>query len=209
MVHLCILLFAVSLIYLSTSERFRTFTVLISLQGFLLFGICFALLDAVEPFNLALIVVETVLFKALLVPALMYRIIRRTGVSRVHKNALPTFYSVILTTLALVLSVVLMPVLQDGSIDPLFFSTALFAMLTGLLLIITHKRLFSHLVGFLVIENAVFLFSVAVGNQMPMLINAGVLLDIFMNVVIFGVFITRINTHMPGLDVDTLATIKD
>lgn len=209
MINLCILLFAFSLIYLSITERFRTFTVLISMQGFFLFGICFALLDEIEPINLAFIVVETVIFKAMIVPALMYRIIRRTNINRVHKDSLPTFYSVILTTMALVVSVVLVLVLQDTTINPLFFSIALFAMITGLLLIITHKRIFSHMVGFLVIENAVFLFSVAVGTEMPMLINVGVLLDIFMSVLIFGVFITRINSRMHNLDIDTLTTIRD
>ncbi len=179
------------------------------MQGFFLFGICFALLDDIEPINLAFIVVETVIFKAMIVPALMYRIIRRTNINRVHKDSLPTFYSVILTTMALVVSVVLVLVLEDNTINPLFFSIALFAMFTGLLLIITHKRLFSHMVGFLVIENAVFLFSVAVGTEMPMLINVGVLLDIFMSILIFGVFITRINSKMHNLDIDTLTTIRD
>ncbi|MDR2938610.1 MAG: hypothetical protein LBU92_06735 [Prevotellaceae bacterium] len=209
MINLCILLFAFSLIYLSITERFRTFTLLISMQGFFLFGICFALLDDIKPVNLAFIVVETIIFKAIVVPALMYRIIRRTNINRVHKDSLPTFYSVILTTLALMVSVVLVLVLEDSAINPLFFSIALFAMLTGILLIITHKRLFSHMVGFLVIENAVFLFSVAVGTEMPMLINVGVLLDIFMSVLIFGVFITRINSKMHNLDIDTLTTIRD
>ncbi len=209
MINFCILVFAFSLIYLSIAERFRTFTFLISLQGFFLFGICFALLDDIDPVNLAFIIVETVIFKAVIVPALMFRIIRRTNINRVHKNSLPTFYSVILTTLALIASVVLVMVLHDGSINPLFFSIALFAMLTGLLLIITHKRIFSHMVGFLVIENAVFLFSVAVGTEMPMLINVGVLLDIFMSVLIFGVVITRINNKMNNLDIDTLTTMSD
>jgi len=209
MINLCILLFAFSLIYLSIAERFRTFTLLISLQGFFLFGICFALLDEIELINLAFIVVETVVFKAVVVPALMYNIIRHTKINRAHKNALPTFYSAILTSLALATSVVLVLMLHDSSVSLLFSCIALFAMLTGLLLIITHKRIFSHMVGFLVIENAVFLFSVAVGTEMPMLINVGVLLDIFMTVLIFGIFIMRINSKVHNLDVDTLTSIRD
>jgi hydrogenase-4 component E len=209
MINLCILLFAFSLIYLSIAERFRTFTLLIGLQGFFLFGICFALLDEIKLINLAFIVVETVIFKAVVVPALMYRIIRHTNINRVHKDALPTFYAVIVTTLALVVSVMLVIMLHDSSINPLFFSVSLFAMFTGLLLIITHKRLFSHMVGFLVIENAVFLFSVAVGTEMPMLINVGVLLDIFMTVLIFGIFILRINSKVHNLNIDALTTIRD
>jgi hydrogenase-4 component E len=182
---------------------------LIGMQGFLLFVISFALLDEIEPVNLAFIIVETVIFKAVIVPMLMHRIIRRTGINRVHKNALPTFYSLILTMVALLVSVALVFVLNDKAINPLSFAIALFALLSGLLLIVTHKRIFSHMVGFLVIENAVFMFSIAVGTEMPMLINVGILLDIFICVLILGVFITRINRKMHGMEIDALTTIKD
>ncbi|MDR1226074.1 MAG: hypothetical protein LBK47_04155 [Prevotellaceae bacterium] len=209
MINLCLLLFAFSLIYLSIVERFKTYTMLIGMQGFLLFVISFALLDEIEPVNLAFIIVETVIFKAVIVPMLMHRIIRRTGINRVHKNALPTFYSLILTMVALLVSVALVFVLNDKAINPLSFAIALFALLSGLLLIVTHKRIFSHMVGFLVIENAVFMFSIAVGTEMPMLINVGILLDIFICVLILGVFITRINRKMHGMEIDALTTIKD
>jgi hydrogenase-4 component E len=209
MINLCLLLFAFSLIYLSTAERFRTFTLLISLQGFLLFFISFALLDEINILNLAFIILETVIFKAVVIPALMYQIIRKTSINRVHKDSLPTFYSVILTTFALIASILLVFILSDESINKLFFSMAIFAMFTGLLLIITHKRIFSHMVGFLVMENAVFLFSITVGAEMPMLINVGILLDIFICILMFGVFITRINNRLHSMESDSLTSIKD
>lgn len=209
MINLCLLLFAFSLIYLSIAERFRTFTLLISLQGFLLFFISFALLDEINILNLAFIILETVIFKAIVIPALMYQIIRKTSINRVHKNSLPTFYSVILTTFALIASILLVFILDDDSINKLFFSMAIFAMFTGLLLIITHKRIFSHMVGFLVMENAVFLFSITVGAEMPMLINVGILLDIFICILMFGVFITRINNRLHSMESDSLTSIKD
>jgi hydrogenase-4 component E len=71
-------------------------------------------------------------------------------------------------------------------------AVALFTLFTGLLLIVTHRLIISHLIGFLVIENAVFLFSMAVGNRMPMLINIGILLDIFVGVLILVFFGLRL-----------------
>jgi hydrogenase-4 component E len=72
---------------------------------------------------------------------------------------------------------------------------ALYTLFTGLLLIVTHKLIISHLVGFLIIENAVFLFSLSIGNEMPMLINIGILLDIFVGVLILGFFGLRLRPH--------------
>ncbi|MDR0660887.1 MAG: hypothetical protein LBG19_08845 [Prevotellaceae bacterium] len=209
MIALLILLFAVSLIFFSITERFRTYAMLIGLQGVLLFGISFSLLREINTLNLIFIVVETLVFKALIVPWLLYRIIKRTKTARVHKGALPAFYSILLVILAMLVSVVLTSVLKDAKVDSFFLAISIFALLTGMILITTHKRIFSHMVGFLVIENAVFLFSIAAGAEMPMLINTAILLDIFISVLILGVFMTKIEDRMHSLETDMLTKLKD
>jgi hydrogenase-4 component E len=82
-------------------------------------------------------------------------------------------------------------------------------MLCGLLLIISHNRIFSHMVGFLVLENAVFLFSIAVGAEMPILINTGILIDLIITTLILSVFLTKVNKHNPNLESDQLTQLKD
>lgn len=209
MIALLILLFAVSLIFFSTTERFRTYAMLVGVQGVLLFGISFWLLKEINTLNLIFIVVETLVFKAIVVPWLLYRIIKRTKTARVHKGALPAFYSILLVIAAMLVSVVLTSVLQDATVDNFFLAISIFAMLTGMILITTHKRIFSHMIGFLVVENAVFLFSIAAGSEMPMLINTAILLDIFMSVLILGVFMTKIEDRMHSLETDMLTKLKD
>jgi hydrogenase-4 component E len=82
----------------------------------------------------------------------------------------------------------------------IYFIVSLFAVFTGLFLIITHKKVFSHLVGFLVIENAVLLLSLAIGSEIPMLINIGILLDIFVSVLILGIFVMRLKQQVSDLN---------
>ena len=86
-------------------------------------------------------------------------------------------------------------VLVNPFINAIYLAIALFTLFTGLLLIVTHKLIISHLIGFLVLENAVFMFSLAVGNEMPMLINIGILLDLFVGVLILGFFGLRLKPH--------------
>lgn len=195
--------------YLSIVERFRSYAMMICLQGFLLFGISFALLNEITPANLIFIVTETIVFKAVIVPWLLYRIIRSTHINRVHQGSLPTFYSIIAVTAALIMSIWLVYMMKDDSMDVLFFSVSLFGLFAGLLLIVTHKRIFSHMVGFLVLENAVFLFSLAIGAEMPMLINIGILLDIIMGILTLGIFITKINNQLHSLNSDILTNVHD
>ena len=63
-----ILLYVVTLVYLSITERFRNFASLIGLQGWLLFGIALIRLHAANPAELAFVALETLLFKGILVP---------------------------------------------------------------------------------------------------------------------------------------------
>ena len=108
---------------------------------------------------------------------------------------MPGFYLIILSVTALLASLILSFTLENPFVNVIYMTIALFSLFTGLLMIVTHRLIISHLTGFLIIENAVFLFSIAVGNEMPMLINIGILLDIFVGVLILGFFGLRLKPH--------------
>ncbi len=195
MINYLIVLFAVTLMYFSSADRLITYVKLIALQGLLLCGIAIFELKEVNTANLLFIVAETLIFKTLVLPYLLTRIIRRSGVTKVHRLAMPGFYLLIFSIFGLLISVVLATILINPFINTIYLAIALFTLVTGLLLIVTHKLIISHLIGFLIIENAVFMFSLAVGSEMPMLINVGILLDIFVGVLILGFFGLRLKPH--------------
>lgn len=195
MVNYLIVLFAVTLMYFASAERLTAYVRLVALQGLLLCGIAVFELKEVNLANLLFIVAETLLFKAILLPYLLSRIIRKSGVTKVHRQAVPGFYLLIFSIAGLLISVVLAVILVNPFINSIYLAIALFTLFTGLLLIVTHRLIISHLIGFLVVENAVLLFSLAIGNEMPMLINIGILLDIFVGVLILGFFGLRLKPH--------------
>ena len=195
MVNYLIVLFAVTLIYFASAERLAVYIRLIGLQGLLLCGIAIFELKEVNTVNLLFIVFESLFFKAVLVPYLLTRIIDRSAVTKVHHLAMPGFYSLIFSTCALLLSAILANSLINSFVNIIYMTIALFTLFTGLLLIVTHKLIISHLIGFLIIENAVFLFSLSIGNEMPMMINIGILLDIFVGVLILGFFGLKLKPH--------------
>lgn len=192
---LIVIIFSVTLIYLSMTERFPIYAGLIGFQGLLLFVISFIELDSITPGTLLFVAIETLVFKVIIVPSLLFRIIRKTGETRVHEKALPGFYSLLFVTLGLLTSIAVAFSMKTTPANMIYFIVALFAVYTGLFMIISHRKIFSHLVGFLVIENAVLLLSLAIGSEMPMLINIGILLDIFVSVLILGVFAMRLKQH--------------
>ena len=166
-------------------------------------------LHAINPAELAFIAIETLLFKGILVPALLFAVIRRTKINRVTRSGSSQSGSLLLSLTALVVSASLTYYIADSTIDLIFFGVALYALLSGLILITLRQRIFSHMVGFLTIENGVFLFSTAIGVEMPLLINFAILLDILISVLMLGIFLTKIDGKIHAGDADSLTNVKD
>ncbi|HNY14633.1 MAG TPA: hypothetical protein PKI12_03780 [Bacteroidales bacterium] len=209
MLILLYILFGISLVYIASTEKFRHYIQIYAMQGILLFGMALIELKDFYFLNLLLILAETIIFKSVIVPYLLRKIMQRTGIYSVHKRSLKGNYTVLLMMVILGISLLLAKVLSIPSVNKIYTVIAWFTLFTGLLLVSVRKYLFGHLVGFLIIENAVFLFSMAIGSRFPMLVNTGILLDIFIAVLVMSMFLTKIGHKMGGFEADTLSQLKD
>ena len=204
-----IILYIITLIYISIVERFRNYSSLIAVQGWLLLGIALLRLHTLDWMELSFFITETLIFKALIVPGILMRVIKKTGINRISSTGTSQFNSLMLSITALTISAILTYYVADQTINMIFFGVALYALLTGLILIVLRSRIFTHMVGFLVIENGVFLFSMAIGVEMPLLINAAIMLDILLSVLMLGLFMTKVDKHIHTDDSDSLTHVKD
>ena len=204
-----IILYIISLIYISIVERFRNYASLIAFQGWILLGIALLRLHSLDWVELSFIVTETLIFMALIVPAILTQVINKTRINRIRTSGTSQFNSLMLSVVALVISAIMTYYIADSSINMVFFGVAIYALLSGLILIVLRSRIFTHMVGFLVIENGVFLFSMAIGVEMPMLINAAIMLDILMSVLMLGLFMTKVDDKIHTDDSDSLTHVKD
>ena len=203
-----IILYVLTLIYLSIADRFRNHTSILAIQGILLFGIAIARLHSFHPVELGFIIVETLIFKAIVIPAILTRVIGKTKIQRIHTSS-SQFGSLVMSIGALVASCAITYNMADEYANIIFFGVALYALLSGLILIVMRKRVFAHLVGFLVIENGVFLFSMAIGVEFPLLINLAIMLDILVSILMLGIFLRRMDNEMHTDESDALTQIKD
>ena len=78
MVNYLIVIFAITLIYFASAERLITYVRLIALQGLLLCGVAVFELNEVNLANLLFIVAETLIFKTIVLPYLLNRILMRS-----------------------------------------------------------------------------------------------------------------------------------
>jgi len=209
MTDILLIAMAMTLLYLSIANRLYTYLRILVIQGFILFGTTYLTLTEVNTVNLMLIMLETIGFKAIAVPYFMNYIINRNKITREAEPYLPNFISLIIVTVIIVLTIILSVSIKDQNLDKTYFVVAVSTLFTGLYLIVSRKKIITHVIGYLVIENGVFVLSLAVGNEMPMLVNLGIMLDIFASVLILGVFFNKIGDVIKDPDVDLLRNLKD
>jgi hydrogenase-4 component E len=209
MTNVLLIIFLISLLYVSIANRIITYVRVLALQGFILFGVTFLQLQDIKTWNLVLILLETIVFKAIAVPVFLGYLIKRNKITRETEPYLPHFISLIITTMIVVITVLLASSIKDTHLDKIFFIVSLSTLFTGLYFIASRKKIITHVMGYLMIENGVFVLSLAVGNEMPNLVNLGIMLDVFASVLILGIFLNKIGDVFKDVDVDQLSNLKD
>ncbi len=210
MTYLFIILYAITLINFALSERVKKFIWLLSFQGLLLFGIVFFSLNKkIDLVNLIFILAETIVVKAIVIPWFLDRIRKRNNLKQKHEPSVPVFFSITMVAVVLLLSFTLSGYLVNQKIHTRYLPIALVSVSFGMYFIIIHKNIFSHVVGYLIIENGIFLFSLAVGSVMPMMVNLAILLDVLFGVILLGIFINHIGDTFNSVEVAKLSNLKD
>jgi hydrogenase-4 component E len=198
-----------SLIYMSIANRMSSYIKILAFQGLLLFGVSFIELNEINTLNLVFVLLETIIVKVFTVPIFLNYIIKRNRMTREVEPYLPNFISLVIVTTIIISTFFLSNTINDHHLNKIYFIVALSTLLTGLYIIITRGKIITHVMGFLVIENGVFILSLAVGNEMPMLVNTGILLDFFVCVLILGIFVNKLGDVFKEPDVDKLSQLRD
>ena len=209
MIHVLLIIFIITLFYMAIANRLMTYIKVLALQGVLLFFVVFIQLSEINPVNLALILLETIVFKSLAVPIFLSYLLKRNNITREAEPFLPNFVSLVINTSIVVVNILIATMIKDDHLDKIFFVVALSTLFFGLYLIATRRKIITHVMGYMVIENGVFVLSLAIGNEMPILVNLGIMLDIFASVLILGIFMNKIGDVFKDVDVDQLSNLKD
>ena len=94
-------------------------------------------------------------------------------------------------------------------INPLYFGVSISVIIISLILITVKHKVISNVIDFITMENGIFLLSLSVAKEMPMIVNLGVLLDLFIAVFILGLLVKHINTKFDDMEVSHLSDLRD
>jgi hydrogenase-4 component E len=86
---------------------------------------------------------------------------------------------------------------------------ALATLLLGFLVIVTRRKAVTQVVGYLMLENGVYIFGQALARELPFVVELGILLDVLVGVFVMGIAIHHISREFDHIDVDALSTLRD
>ncbi|MDD3804598.1 MAG: hypothetical protein PHW02_09500, partial [bacterium] len=162
-------------------------------------------------FSLSLLLLETIGVKTILIPYVLGRIVYRNESSREVDAGVPSFFSVLamifIFSFGFILSFYTKDILDYS--NPFHFGISFSSIMAGMYIILTKKRLITHIMGYMVFENGIFLFSLSLLKEMPLIVNLGVLLELFMIIFISGFFISKIKESYNDDSIDNLTDLRD
>jgi hydrogenase-4 component E len=145
--------------------------------------------------------------KGLALPALLLRALRQVEIQREVEPIVGYNLSLLIGATGLATAAVLgSRVAATGPTSaPLLVTVSVFTMETGLFLIIARRKAVTQALGYLVFENGIYGFGIAVAGEAPLLVEMGVLLDLLVAVFVMGIIIFHIQRDFSHIDVDRLA----
>jgi hydrogenase-4 component E len=158
-----------------------------------------------------LLAIAIITLKGAVFPWLLARVLREADVRREVEPFVSATVSLLIGTLVLALSLWLsqrLP-LPAAPIATLVVPVALFTILAGLFLIVSRRTALTQVLGYLVLENGIYAFGVGLVQGTPMVVELGVLLDVFVAVFVMGIAIFHINREFDHIDADRLVVLRD
>jgi hydrogenase-4 component E len=152
----------------------------------------------------------TILVKAIVLPAFLIWAIRESAVRREVEPRVGYVASLVLGIFAVaVAGAVATRLPVPGEHPVLLVTTSLACVIMGLQVLATRAKALLQVVGYLMLENGIYVFGLTSLDRVPFLVEIGVLLDVFVGVFIMGIVVFHINREFDSLDSARLTELRD
>ena len=179
-------------------------------QSFCLFALTLIMAFSEHRLDLFIIAVLLFVLKVSLIPHFLYRTIRRI---RANENLglfinpqLSLIWAMAFTYLSWIFAARLAVFGQAILIGVM--AIAFFIILAGMFLMMSRMSALAQIIGLLVMENGLFMLASTVSGGMPFFVEIAIFFDVFMSVLIMGIFVFRINKLFTHIDVNKLSRLK-
>jgi hydrogenase-4 component E len=204
-----ILALALNFVALGVS-RIRAVINAVAAQGVLL-GVLALVIHPAAGLRGVLLVGVTIALKGVVIPRLLVHAMREADIQHEVRPVVDYMSSLLLgavgTGLAMVFSYTL-PLAEEHK-QLLLVPASLATVWTGFLMLTTRKKAIMQVLGYLLLENGVFLFGLLLLEATPLLVEVGILLDLFTGVFVMGIIIHHISREFSSISTEHMTELKE
>jgi hydrogenase-4 component E len=191
------------------SSRIQSVIRIVAAQGALL-GLITLLMHAHPTLPVVLSAVAAVLIKGIVIPAVMVRSLRAAEIKREVEPFIGFLPSIVLGAVAtgtvLLFAQSLAP---PGGMPNLIIPASVATVLVGFIIIVSRFKAISQVLGYLVLENGIYIFGMLLVEAIPLVVEMGMLLDLFVGVFVISIITNHINQAFSSMDTRRLASLKE
>jgi len=206
--QLLVLVMLINLVMLGTSR------LVFSIRAVAVQGVILGILPGlIHPFSVHLTAITAVIIlaKGIAIPYLINEAVRKAQIKREVEPFIGYVPTLLLGAVFTALSFAFaeqLPLAPEHK-DLLFVPASIATLLTGFLLLTTRRKAISQVIGYLVMENGIFVFGLLLSEAMPFMVEAGALLDLLVGVFVMGIVINHISREFSSIDTSRLRTLKE
>ncbi len=136
--------------------------------------------------------IVTILLKAIAIPYVLKNFSQKFGLVRQIPPKIKVHYAIILVPAILVFTFYLAePITHMIHTNANYVAVSISSLFLSLLLMIEHKNVAPKIIGFLSMENALFLLGITATEGMPMLVELGIFFDLLMAIVVINLLFRK------------------
>jgi hydrogenase-4 component E len=178
-------------------------------QSFFLFAITLIAGFSEKHIDLYFIAALILILKVFIIPHFLYLIAKRINVDEDLGLFVNPQLSLIIALVLTYCSWVLSKSLTFGGGYSWIAITVSFSMVfIGAFLMVSRMKAFTQVTGLLVMENGIFLLASSISGGMPFFVEIAVFFDVFISVIVMGLFVYRINKLFTHIDVNKLSQLR-
>jgi hydrogenase-4 component E len=158
-----------------------------------------------------LLSLAAIVLKGGAIPWMLTRALRQTQTKREVEPLVGFLPSILLGALATGFALIFATALPlaEGHAGSLLVPAAIATVLAGFILLITRYKAITQVIGYLVLENGIFIFGMLLIQAMPTIVEMGILLDLFVGIFVVCIIVNHINQAFSSLDTRRLAALKE
>jgi len=160
---------------------------------------------------MVLITIGTILVKGVLIPGMLLRAIRDAAIRREIEpfiGFLPCLLLGALGTGASLIFARTLPLAKEH-VGSLLVPASMATVWTGFLVLTTRRKAINQVVGYLILENGIYIMGLTLLQAMPFMVEMGVLLDLFVGIFVMGIILNHIRREFSSLDTAHLSALKE